>query len=77
MVIFNFSRIETNKRKSKPCVRINIDNPSIRKEYPSAYAAAKDNGILNGQVLSCCERNLNQRTLRYRVHDWYFIYKDD
>lgn len=77
MVVFDFDKAVVYRHQSKPCIRIRIDDPTVRKEYDSLYQAAKDTNTTINSVSNCCERNKTSRVLRYRVKDWYFIYKDD
>lgn len=77
MVVFDFDKAVVYRHQSKPCIRIRINNPTVRKEYDSLYQAAKDTNTTLNSVSNCCERNKTSRVLRYRVKDWYFIYKDE
>lgn len=75
MVVFDFDKVDLSN--NKPCIRIDIRKPFTRVEYPSLIQAADD--IVNSvtTVRLCCNKNKGLRTPKYRVKDWFFVYKED
>lgn len=75
MVIFDFDKVDFSN--SKACIRIDIRKPFTRVEYNSLTEAA--DAIVNNvsTIRICCNKNRGLRTPKYRVKDWFFIYKED
>lgn len=72
---FNFDLLNMFDNNLKPCIRININDPNDIVEYPSIRKAADDIVYNAMHIRVCCKRNLGLRQPRYRIKNWYFIYK--
>lgn len=77
MVIFDFNNMKLPNSNSKPCIRIDIRDSTKRVEYSSIIEAAEAIVSTVTNIRTCCDRNKGLRTPKYRVKDWYYIYKED
>lgn len=77
MVVLDFKKPLQIVRRNKPCIRIKVNDSSNITEYITLYKAAEANNITITEVTSCCDRNKDFGSLKYRIKEWYFIYKDE